>query len=388
MIAVIYKPFHYLFKSLYWNGFVGSNYPFLAHNSAQEQKYLPKRYDAMSKYFKSIALTLVGAIALFGIGSRTVRAADLAIRFAWTMPPHTATSDQAEMIAKNIKAMSNGEIEVQTYPSGSLATETSLGSALKNNTVNMGITGMHWWSSKEPALEWDTIPFLVTDTAKLLPAFHDGLGNDINTLLKKHGVKIVGWGFYGYSISYLNNKHPIKVPSDMKGLKMRADGRLNAAFMKAMGAVPVAMDSSEVYTALQRGALDGGASGPASFVSRKWYEVGKYVTAIHYCPIVYPVEVNLKWWNGLTDAQRKTISNAIAKTEKPNLKEIESGFEKHIKIIEKAGGHVYRPTGTNLKKWKEKAKSNAIKNYLSDAGDGGQKMLKDVRKAMEAPTNK
>ncbi len=325
---------------------------------------------------------LIGAALLLGAGAiAPATAQTLTIRFAWYMPPHTATANQGEAIAKNIEKLSKGSIKVETYPSGSLLKESTMAQGIANNTVNMGIMAIHWWSNQEPALEFDTIPFLMMDAGKVLPALHGQVGKDINTILNKHNVEVAGWGFYGYAESYVNTKHPIKVPSDLKGLKMRSEGKLNAIFLKSQGAIPVAVDSAEVYTALQRGTLDGAVSGLSSIVARKWYEVGKYITAIHYVPLIYPVQVNAKWWHGLTDEQRSVISKAIAQTEKTNVAEIEKLFNEEIDTAKKRGDEIYRPSEADLKTWKAATESMAKKDYLKQAGATGQKLLDDLEKA-------
>ncbi|TFF25478.1 hypothetical protein E3C22_09010 [Jiella endophytica] len=337
----------------------------------------------MPSRFQRTIVGLTAATLFAGVASAVpARASDLSIRFAWYMPPKTATADQGEAIAKNIADMSNGSIDVSTYPSGSLAKESTMAQALANNTANMGIMAMHWWSSMEPSLEWDTIPFLADDAGQLLDALHGKLGDDINKIFNKHGVQIVGWGYYGYAESYVNTKHPIKTPDDLDGLRMRSEGSLSAEFLKAKGASPVAVDSSEVYTALQRGTLDGAVSGLSSIVSRKWYEVGHNITAIHYVPLVYPVQVNLGWWQGLTDEQRDIISKAVAKTEKPNVDAIEKEFKDDIELAKKAGDDVYVPTEDDLAKWKDATLDMALKSYYAKAGDTGKSLVADVQSAM------
>jgi TRAP-type C4-dicarboxylate transport system substrate-binding protein len=327
-------------------------------------------------------ISLFSAALLLGISAVTPASAQkLTIRFAWYMPPHTATADQGNTIAANIEKLSNGDIKVETYPSGSLLKESTIGPGIANNTVNMGIMAIHWWSSQEPALEFDTIPFLMNDAGKILPALRGQLGKDINAILNKHNVEVAGWGFYGYAESYVNTKHPIKVPSDLKGLKMRSEGRISALFLKEQGAIPVAVDSAEVYTALQRGTLDGATSGLASIVARKWYEVGKYITAIHYVPLIYPLQVNAKWWQGLTAKQRSIISQAIAETEKSNVAEIEKLFNEEIETAQKHGNEIYRPTAADLKIWQAATTEMSKKAYLKEAGATGQKLLDDVAKA-------
>src|SRR3546814_10930089 len=80
---------------------------------------------------------------------------------------------------------------------------------LGNNTANMGIMAMHWWAKYEPALEWDTIIFVVDDAGTQLKALHGMLWDEINTHMKNHGVKIVHGCVYGNAESYVNSQHSI-----------------------------------------------------------------------------------------------------------------------------------------------------------------------------------
>lgn len=327
-------------------------------------------------------LLLLGLGASFSMLGAAAHAADLTIRMAWYMPPHTAVDKQGNAVAEAIESMSDGKIKVETYPSGSLLKSSNIAQGLVNNTANMGIAAMHWWSKYEPALEWDTIPFLVEDAPALLKALHGKLGDEVNGYLEKHGVHIVGWGFYGYAENYINAKHAVKVPADLKGLKLRSDGKLSSKFLSSQGATPVAMDSSEVYTALQRGSLDGASSGISSFISRKWYEVAHYLTAIRYAPLVYPVQVNAKWWKGLTDDQRDIISKAVASTEGMAVDNINQEFEDNIAIAKKNGNEVYQPSDADLQKWKDVAGPFVRKAYVDEVGESGQRILDDIQASL------
>ncbi|HEX7387730.1 MAG TPA: TRAP transporter substrate-binding protein [Castellaniella sp.] len=334
-----------------------------------------------SQLRKLLAASGVSVFCL--VGMTAARAADLTVRIAWYMPPHTATADQGQAFADAVTKLSHGKIKVETYPSGSLLKESNIAQGLSNNTVNAAIFGMHWWSKYEPALEWDTVPFLADDAGALLNALHGKLGQDVNTLLNKHNVEVIGWGFYGYAESYVNTKRAIKTPTDLKGLKMRSEGKLSAKFLAAQGATPVAVDSSEVYTSLQSGSLDGAVSGLSSIVSRKWYEVGHYITAIHYVPLVYPIQVNAKWWKGLTQAQRDIIAKAAVGTESQAVADIEKEFNDDIALSKKHGNEVYRPTDAELQQWKDTAGVQARKDYIAEVGAPGQQILSDVDAALK-----
>jgi len=313
-----------------------------------------------------------------GVGGLTLpmaaQAAALDVRFSWYLPNTSSTGKEGFNVAKRIEKLSKGKINVKTYPAGSLLQEYQSAEGVQNNTANFVILGMHWWGGKIPALEWDTVPFLTNNVDILLKAFHGPLGEYINKLVEPHGVKFVGWSFYGYAFDYINTEHPIKVPTDFNGLRMRSQGSLSAMFLKQQGATTVGMDSGEVYTSLQRGAIDGAGSGVSDFVSRKWYEVAKYVTAIKYVPIVYPIMTNLKWWNGLTEEQRSIMTQAMRSAEADNLKGIEDEYTRVLATMREHGNEVYEPKGEEIKAWKKSYKP-LLDEYLRISGEEGKHII-------------
>ena len=175
--------------------------------------------------FIHLLIIFCAALMLLGILAPAAMAKKLTVRFAWYMPPNTATDKQGTTVAKEIESLSHGQIQVQTYPSGSLLKASNIAQGLTNNTANMGIFAMHWWSTQEPSLEWDTIPFLIDDAGALLKALHGKLGEDVNKTLNKHGVQIVGWGFYGCAKSHVNTKTPYQAAGGSEGSAHALGGR-------------------------------------------------------------------------------------------------------------------------------------------------------------------
>lgn len=328
---------------------------------------------------------LVAACAtIFALVMGTVApasAADLTVRFAWYMPAGTATDDQGNEIAKKIQEYSKGTIDVKTYPAGSLLTEKNMGDGIRNQTAQMGILGMHWWSNVEPSLQWDNIPFFLTDPDVGLKALHGTVGADIKKILARHNIAIVGWGYYGYGTSFINNKHAVRTPQDLSGLAMRGDGPLTSAFIQKFGGNPVALSSNEVYTALQRGTINGAASGLPSFVTRRWIEVAKHVTALQDLVFVYPIQANLAWWNSLTTDQRSVISKAVADTEEDNVKAIKAAWDKDLASLKAAGGDIVKPEGKELQAWKD-GSAFAKDWYIEHSGDDGKKFVADMQQFM------
>ena len=74
---------------------------------------------------------------------------------------------------------------------------------------------------------------------------------------EKKGLKVIAVWENGYR-QITNNKRPIKVPDDLKGIKLRVpEGKWRVKMFQAYGANPSPMKFSELFTALQTGVMDG-----------------------------------------------------------------------------------------------------------------------------------
>jgi len=140
------------------------------------------------------------------------------------------------------------------------------------------------------------------------------------------------------------------------------------------------MGSSEIYTALQRGTIDGAISGLGSIVARKWYEAAKYVTAMKSGITLYPIYANLKWWNGLSADQRQVISKAVDSTEQMNIKAVKDEYSSDLAAVRKAGDTLTIIQGNTKDEW-IKADAPLKDVFLKMAGSEGKMFLQDIANA-------
>jgi tripartite ATP-independent transporter DctP family solute receptor len=95
---------------------------------------------------------------------------------------------------------------------------------------------------------------------------------------EKQGYRILGVWENGFR-QVTNNKHPIKVPEDLKGIKLRVpQGEWRVKMFQAYGANPSPLAFSEVFVALQTGVMDGQENPLAQIDSARFYEVQKYLS--------------------------------------------------------------------------------------------------------------
>jgi len=100
-------------------------------------------------------------------------------------------------------------------------------------------------------------------------------------------------------------KNKITKLDDIKGLKLRAS-QTYVPHMKALGASPVIMKPSEMYTGLERGIVDGLGWARMGLRDFALPEVTKYILNVPFFTVQTPILMNLEAWNKLpADAQRK-----------------------------------------------------------------------------------
>jgi TRAP-type C4-dicarboxylate transport system substrate-binding protein len=131
---------------------------------------------------------------------------------------------------------------------------------------------------------------------------------------EKINVKVVGRtatqsGFYIFS------KQPIRTLADFKNVKIRSHSGYDPLFKK-VGAIPIGMNISEIYGALERGIV-GAAPYPIFVHDMGLQEVTKFALADAFWPshttFIY---INSKKFNSLTPKQQATLVNAQIENEK------------------------------------------------------------------------
>ena len=102
---------------------------------------------------------------------------------------------------------------------------------------------------------------------------------------------------------------PISSIDDFKGLKLRTSNTYKA-FFDALGTRALQMPRREIFTAMERGVVDGFANLKSEVLSQGWAEVAKYrVDPGFYHPIII-VAVNLDKWKGMNAKQQGVLEEA------------------------------------------------------------------------------
>lgn len=312
----------------------------------------------------------MGVVLLSGLswGQQTL------LRYAGQLPTTHHLTKADYRFAKMVEEKTNGKVKIEIYPAGQLYRMDGIRKAVMSGTVDMGVTYEGTWTGPIPLVDFFIVPFVLNNYKEVQKAWDGKIGNKLREEMEKNGVKALGFGAYGESFSITNIKKPLKRPEDFKGLKIRTHEPIAAESVKALGASPVFMSSAEVYTALQKGTVDGATSGPTSFVQRKWYEITKYSTITFSVYSVWPVMINLKVWNGLPKEIQKILEEAGEDYENHTIQISDKEDEEAIKFLSKTQ-EVYILTNEDKKVW-ARTLEPVKKEFLSRTGKDGEAFFK------------
>jgi TRAP-type C4-dicarboxylate transport system substrate-binding protein len=218
----------------------------------------------------------------------------------------TATlNDFARLVAMD----TNGEVQVTVFPNSQLANETTIVSALRSGTIDMGLASVEFWTQLIPgadALEW---PYVVTSWEQASAiATNDAINSYYRSVFGQDGVVFVA--AFPYTWKQLLSTKPVNGPEDLRGMKIRNAAGASTDFLQTYGANVVLLSNTELYQALLTHTVDGANLSISQTISLKFYEVAKYFTLYQQSMIWLPIFITQPQWQKLTKQQQDGIMQA------------------------------------------------------------------------------
>ena len=210
-----------------------------------------------------------------------------------------------------VEAASGGRIKVELYTSGVLGKEAEVLDMVKTGNLQGCRGGLFERANKMYLLY--TLPFMFDNTDQVLKLMRGDFGKKVNDGSRSNGFYIPACGVAGGFRNITNNVKPIKMPEDIKGLKMRTPPiDMTIKTFKTLGANPQMVAYTETYMALKSGVVDGQENPFSNTVDMKFYEAQKYLSVVNWQIHPDPFYVNPDWYEALP-ADLKQIFDASAK---------------------------------------------------------------------------
>ncbi len=213
----------------------------------------------------------------------------------------------------NIQAMSNGEIQVEMFYASSVVKSAETFDAAATGILDCDMTGGAYQTGKNPAFQFvGDIMGGYDDPFQQLSWLHFGGGLEAaQKLYNKYDMQLLGWWVPGQEA--LSSSKPIRGVDDLKNWKFRSPPGMEAKIFEGLGAKPIVMDFTEIFTALESGIIDGAdATNIAGNKSLGIYDIVKHATypGFHSMPSDH-LACNKSVWDGMPDHHRRIMMVAM-----------------------------------------------------------------------------
>lgn len=244
-------------------------------------------------------------IAMNSLGNHTV------LNFAFELPENHPWGVAAYEFKRIVEEKSDGELLINLFPNGSLAASgREIQEGAKIGTVDIGISSTPM-SQLIPKVDLFSMPYLFNDREHAWRVLDSNIATEIGQELATQQLEFLAFWEDGFRQITTGNKD-ITTVSDFNGLKIRVpESELRINTFKALGATPISMPWSEVFTGLQQGAVDGQENPLSVIASASFFDVQDHLIISNHVYSPATVFMNKEKFDSLSPEHQVIIKDAM-----------------------------------------------------------------------------
>ena len=292
------------------------------------------------------------------------------------------TLDPCELLAapggmvERIKERTNGQIEIQisSFPELGLAGPDTL-RLVEDGTLGMVEIYSGYIGGDLPIVDvanlWGVIPDFATNW-KTIEAVQGPIHKIIED--RSNGI-VLAESYYGNNYYYTSK--PIRSPADLEGLKVRSHSTVLGDLINGMGGSAQFVAFSEVYTALERGILDGAVTCGPCGAGLRWFEVADYLNGPIISIGVTYITINKDRWDEIPADLQAIMREEAMKHQVENRRLVENVWDPLGITDNVAGGMEHIPFSQALKDAQRQAAIDVvIPNWVNRTGGPDSEAVK------------
>lgn len=249
----------------------------------------------------------------------------------------------AERFAEGVAERTGGNVTIEIAHSGTTGSVRESIEALQfgaNDIVQTEVASLEPYNSIAAI---GSYPFIFRDADHFQEVFSSNIGDELyEEISNKTGFTLIGAGYRG--ARQMASTRPVESVDDLNGLKMRVpEIPIFRKTWEYLGASPIPMGSSEVYTGLQQGIIDAVENPLEAHLRSRYYEAADYVIMTDHVHSSYTFMLDNNRYNSfspeLQQVLREEGKKAMEWGTQESLKQI-AGFEEEL---ESRGVTIMRP---------------------------------------------
>lgn len=267
--------------------------------------------------------------------------------------------------AAAVEARTSGALKFEIYPGSSLMKTDAEFAALEKGALDFTLYPLANAGSEVPAMNLALMPCLVGSYEQGMNWKDAAIGKSLARIAEGKGVKFISWIWQAGCIASMT---PVKVPGDVKGMKIRGGSPAMDLVLSTAGAKVAAMPSNEINLRMLTGTLDAAMTSSTSLISFKIDETAKAVTTARQGSIWFmcaPLLMSKIVFDSLAANQQKAITEAGAEMEWFAAVEAAKDDKAVAKVFGDKGLTVADFSADSLAEWRALAEKSAWQDFAS-----------------------
>lgn len=236
------------------------------------------------------------------------------LKFSTVSIPGDAHTEAIYVFRDAIEELTDGQIKVKIFHSGSLFSQESDQEALLSGDLEMAYTSPFWIADYVPSVSMFTAGYIYKDYDHMTAVLNGDIGRKVFEQISEELNMVPLGAFYlgSRQINVNGIGREVKTPEDLKGVNLRMPNAPSWLFLgEALGANPTPLSFSELYMALSTGTVDGQDNPLPTIKNAKFYEVTDQISLTnHVIDSIWPA-INKDVWNEMGPELQEKMYEAI-----------------------------------------------------------------------------
>lgn len=284
-------------------------------------------------------------------------------------------------VAAKVKEKSGGRMEIRVHPASSLYPGPELIPAVLDGRAEMAPVLSAYLTDVFLEMGVLELPFMTSSIAEHRKAA-EALRPFYVEMMARRGLKLMT--IHAWPSQQMFSNTPIRTLADWKGRKLRVYGAESADLVRSLGGAPVSIPFGEVYTALQRGVVDGAMTSATNAEPMKFFEVSKFLNYWYLTGAsIEWLAVNQKAWDALPKDLQAVVQDSLKEVrfEDKEWEDAQAWDDRARARAKELGMTIVDPSREEIDRARA-ASRGAWDSWLKRTGANGKRALELALKAL------
>ncbi len=279
--------------------------------------------------------------------------------------------------ADRIRSDTAGQVDLQIFPNNQLGSDTDMLSQLRSGALEMLSLAGTILATLVPAASLNSVGFAFKDYPMVWKGMDGPVGTYIREQINKSGLVVMEKIWDNGFRQITTRPKPIMSAEDLRDVKMRVPvSPMLVSVFRSLGASPVSINFSELYSALQTRIVDGQENALALISTAKMYEVQKYCALTRHVWDGYWLLANRRIWGTLPSELSAIMTKHLDRSAMDQRRDSEAGDQTLQAELTKQGIAFNTP---DMEPFREQLRvSGFYRDWRTKFGEAAWQRLEDV----------